>query len=217
MGMPVNKFICAANKNNVLADFFRTGVYDAKRELFCTNAPSMDIIISSNLERLLYHLSGEDGAFIASLMKNLDERKQYEVNAVIKEGLKDFAGGFATEEEIEETIGKVYRESNYLMDTHTATGYKVYTDYRSRTQDETPAILAATASAYKFAASVNRALCLPPDTDDFAAIDRLYQKTGVPVPAGLCGLKQREVKHKLVVSSEEMAVTVSDVLKGKIK
>ncbi len=217
MGMPVKKFICASNRNNVLADFFRTGIYDAKRELFCTNAPSMDIIISSNLERLLYHLSAEDGAFIASLMKNLDEQKQYEVNAIIKEGLKDFTGGFATEEEIEEVIGRVYRDENYLMDTHTATGFKVYLDYQAETEDKTPAIIAATASAYKFAASVNHALGLPKDADDFAAIERLSKATGVPVPAGLLGLKDRAIRHKLIVSRSEMADVVRSTLKRKIK
>lgn len=212
MGVPVHKFICASNKNNVLTDFFKTGVYDAKRELYCTNAPSMDIIISSNLERLLYHLSGEDASLVASLMENLDKEKQYTVNEKIRDNLKDFYGGFATEEEIEEIIADVYQKEDYLMDTHTATGYKVYTDYLNETGDKMPTIIASTASAYKFAASVNKALNLPKDTDDFKAIRSLKRATGIPVPDALEDIEKREIKHKLVINVEDMPDAVRKIL-----
>lgn len=212
MGVPVHKFICASNKNNVLTDFLKTGVYDAKRELYCTNAPSMDIIISSNLERLLYHLSGEDAPLIASLMNDLETKRQYVVNETIRDNLKDFYGGFATEEEIETTIADVYQKENYLIDTHTATGYKVYSDYLEETGDVTPTVIASTASAYKFAASVNRALKLPMDADDFQAIRRLEKATGIPVPDALKDIEKREIKHKLIINVEEMPNAVRKIL-----
>lgn len=212
MGVPVHKFICASNKNNVLTDFLKTGVYDAKRELYCTNSPSMDIIISSNLERLLYHLSGEDATLIASLMDELETKKQYTVNKTIKDNLKDFYGGFATEEEIEVTIADVYRKENYLIDTHTATGYKVYSDYLKETGDITPTIIASTASAYKFAASVNKAMNLPKDADDFKAIKSLQRATGIPVPEALKDIEKREIKHKLVINVEDMPDAVRKIL-----
>ncbi|NCB41900.1 MAG: threonine synthase [Clostridia bacterium] len=212
MGVPVHQFICASNKNNILTEFFKTGTYDAQRELYCTNAPSMDIIISSNLERLLYHLSGEDGALISSMMDDLEKEKKYVVNNKIRMQLKDFYGGFATEEEIEETIAKVYRKENYLIDTHTATGYKVYLDYFRETGDVTPTIIASTASAYKFAASVNRALGLPKDEDDFKSILRLEKATGVPVPKALQGIENKEIKHELTINVEEMPTAVRRIL-----
>lgn len=212
MGVPVHKFICASNKNNVLTDFLKTGIYDAERELYCTNAPSMDIIISSNLERLLYHASGEDGATIASLMKDLEEKKRYVVNDKIRESLKDYYGGFATEEEIEETIAKVYRGDHYLMDTHTAAGYKVYLDYVRETGDNTPTIIAATASAYKFAASVNKAIGLTKDENDFEAILRLEKATDIPIPNALKGIEKRTIKHKTVIRVTEMPEAVRKIL-----
>lgn len=212
MGVPVHQFICASNKNNVLTDFLKTGTYDANRELYCTNAPSMDIIISSNLERLLYHLSGEDGQTIAQLMKDLDDKKKYTVNDKIKESLKGFYGGFATEEEIEDTIADVYRRENYLMDTHTATGYKVYSDYVKETGDLTPTLIASTASAYKFAASVNKAIGLPKDENDFKAIVRLGKATDVQIPEALKDIENRTIKHKTTIRVEDMPDAVRNIL-----
>ena len=158
MGLPVKKLICASNRNNVLTDFLRTGVYDTNRAFYQTNSPSMDILVSSNLERLLYHLSGEDAGEIRRLMADLDEKGRYEVPDSIRAGLSAFSAGFADVEETDQTIGAMYRENHYLFDTHTAVAYKVYEDYRRSTGDETPTLIASTASAYKFASSVAESL-----------------------------------------------------------
>jgi threonine synthase len=213
MGVPVRRYLCASNRNNVLSDFFRTGVYDARRPLYTTNAPSMDIIVSSNLERLLYDLSGEDGAAVDAWMQALQNEQRYQVGGKTKEGLNRFYGGFATEEEIEAAIGSFYRGQGYLMDTHTAAAYKVYQDYLAETGDDTPAVITATASPYKFAGSVSRALGLPVAEDEFSAIQRLAEKTGVPVPAGLQNLKERPVRHTRTVAPEAMSDTVMHTLK----
>ncbi len=158
MGVPIAKLICASNDNKVLTDFIRSGAYDIRgevRKFYCTNSPSMDILISSNLERLLYLLSGRDGALIRDWMNGLDKDKVYEVNEKVRAGLGDFYGGYCTQEETLATIGRMWRENHYLMDTHTAVAYKVYEDYR-KSGDETPTVIASTASAYKFAESVAR-------------------------------------------------------------
>lgn len=213
MGIPVNKFICASNKNRVLTDFINTGVYDINREFYCTNSPSMDILISSNLERLLYHLSGDDGALIAQLMDSLDKDKKYEVNEKIRSGLADFAGGCADEDETKAAIAEMYREYGYLMDTHTAVAYKVYDDYRKATGDETPAVIASTASAYKFAASVADALGMPEEADGFAYVRALSEETKVRIPSGLKDLDQKEIRHNQVIDRTELADAVASSLK----
>lgn len=213
MGIPVNKFICASNENKVLTDFFETGVYDINREFYLTNSPSMDILISSNLERLLYHLAGNDGEEIQSLMTALDTKKRYEVSEKIKEGMKDFYGGFATVKETNEAIGEMYSESGYLMDTHTAVAYKVYRDYVKETGDETPALIASTASAYKFADSVAHSIGLGDEENGFAYVKALEEKTGVRVPAGLKDLDKKPVKHRGVIEIGQMAEVVEDSVK----
>lgn len=213
MGVPIGKFICASNENKVLTDFINTGVYDIHREFHLTNSPSMDILISSNLERLLYHLSGNNGAEISALMESLETAKRYEVSETIKEGLKSFYGGFATEAETKQAIGAMYSENNYLMDTHTAVAYKVYQDYKKETGDETPAIIASTASAYKFADSVAEAIGLPQFADGFAYISALNAKTGVRVPKGLAGLDHKKVLHTGVCGKDELLDAVKEALK----
>ena len=213
MGIPVNKLICASNKNKVLTDFFNTGVYDINREFYLTSSPSMDILISSNLERLLYHLSGENGEEVSKLMTSLEKDKRYEVSDKIKEGLSDFYGGFADEGETMETIGKMYKEHGYLIDTHTAVGYKVYQDYKKQTGDQTPTVIAATASAYKFADSVAGAIGLGKEEDGFKYINSLHKETGVRIPSGLKDLEQKEIIHKTVLEKEQMASAVIKVLK----
>ncbi len=213
MGIPVNKFICASNKNRVLTDFINTGVYDINREFYCTNSPSMDILISSNLERLLYHLSGDDGAFIAQLMDSLEKDKKYEVNEKIRSGLADFAGGCADEDETKAAIAEMYREYGYLMDTHTAVAYKVYDDYRKATGDETPAVIASTASAYKFAASVADALGMPEEADGFAYVRALNEETKVKIPSGLKNLDKKDIRHDQVIDRTELADAVAASLK----
>lgn len=212
MGIPVNRFICASNENKVLTDFINTGVYDIRREFHLTNSPSMDILISSNLERLLYHLSGDDGEQIKALMEDLDGKKVYEVSDKIKEGLKVFYGGFATVEETSETIGKVYKEAGYLMDTHTAVAYKVYEDYKNATGDKIPAVIASTASPYKFADSVAKAIGLAECKDGFEYVREVNEATGVPVPSGLKDLDKKPVLHTGVLDIDQMAQAVKDCL-----
>lgn len=213
MGVPVSRFICASNRNNVLTDFIRTGTYDIDREFYCTNSPSMDILISSNLERLLYHLSGDDGGAVSDLMEKLEKEKKYTVSDRIRSGLSRFAAGFADEKETEDAIARMYGENGYLIDTHTAVAYKVYEDYRKETGDDTPTVIASTASAYKFASSVAEALGMPEEADGFAYVRALHEKTGVPVPSGLKDLDRKEILHKDVIDRSEMKKTVADCLK----
>lgn len=213
MGIPVNKFICASNKNKVLTDFFDTGVYDINREFYLTNSPSMDILISSNLERLLYHLAGNDGDEIKALMEALDTDKKYEVNDKIKAGMKDFCGGFATVEETNDTIGRMYKDNGYLMDTHTAVAYKVYEDYVKETGDKTPTLIASTASAYKFADSVAHSIGLGEEENGFEYVKALAAETGVRVPAGLKDLENKPVRHKGVIEISQMPEAVEDSVK----
>lgn len=213
MGIPIKKFICASNENKVLTDFIQTGIYDIRREFYLTNSPSMDILISSNLERLLYHLSGEKGEEIAALMTALDKEKKYEVSSQIKEGLADFYGGFADKNATNETIGQMYAQHGYLMDTHTAVAYKVYQDYRKATKDETVTIIASTASAYKFADSVIQSIGMEKEADGFTAVAALHKKTGVPIPAGLKGLESKKIRHTGVLKTEEMTEAIKTSLK----
>ncbi len=204
MGVPVGRLICASNENKVLTDFINTGIYDTRREFHLTNSPSMDILVSSNLERLLWHLSGGDGAEIGRLMVKLEKDKVYEVNDTIRAGMKKFYGGFATVEETEETIGRMYSENGYLLDTHTAVAYKVYENYVKETGDRTPTVIAATASAYKFAESVAEAIGIKDGKDGFDYLEKVYEKTGVEVPYGLKNLDKKEIRHRGVIDTAEM-------------
>ena len=217
MGVPINKFICASNDNKVLTDFINTGVYDIRegvRQFYCTNSPSMDILISSNLERLLYLLSGRDGQTVRGLMEQLDKEKVYEAPASVRDGLGDFYGGFSLEKETLDTIGKMWSENGYLMDTHTAVAYKVYQDYVKETGDtETPTVIASTASAYKFAESVASACGIGPCKDGFEYVNALASATGVEVPYGLKDLDKKPVLHKGVVDADKMADAVREALK----
>ncbi len=212
LGIPVNKFICASNENNILTDFFSTGTYDLHREFYQTSSPSMDILISSNLERLLYHLAEGKGEEVAALMQALKTEKTYTVSETIKEKMECFYGGFASTEAVAQTIAAMYQDHGYLMDTHTAVAYKVYEDYRKETGDTTPALLASTASAYKFAATVAQALGLPEGEDGFADIDAVAAETKVSIPQGLKGLKEKPIRHDLVVDIEAMQEAVAQAL-----
>lgn len=224
MGIPVGKLICASNENNVLTDFIRTGIYDARRDFHLTSSPSMDILISSNLERLLYLLEGRDGNAVSRWMEALDKEKVYEVSPKVREGLKDFYGGFCREEDTAETIAELWEKDRYLVDTHTAVAYKVYRDYVSETGDNTPAVIAATASAYKFAEKVAQALGMGDGkvktmlgiTDSPSGFDyvrALEKYTGVHIPYGLVDLDKRPVLHSTVCDKDKMADAVKDVLR----
>lgn len=213
MGIPVNKFICASNKNKVLTDFINTGTYSTDREFYLTNSPSMDILISSNLERLLYHLCGGNGEEVKAMMESLDKNKQYTVSDQIKEGMKEFYGGSCSVEQTNEAIGKMYADNDYLMDTHTAVAYKVYEDYKAATGDDTPAVIASTASAYKFAESVANSIGIDGDMNGFEYIDAVNEKTGVRVPKGLKNLDKKEIRHKGVIETDDMMKVVEQSVK----
>ena len=223
MGVPVGKLICASNENKVLTDFIRTGVYDARRDFHLTNSPSMDILISSNLERLIYLLAERDGQAVSDWMKALDTEKVYEVSDVVKKGLEDFYGGFCTEEETLATIEKLWKEEKYLTDTHTAVAYKVYEDYVAETGDKTPTVIASTASAYKFAESVAKAIGLDEnkvkvltkageEVTGFDYVKALAMETGVKVPLGLKDLELKPVVHNNVCEKTEMPEVVLGAL-----
>ena len=215
MGLPVNRLICASNENNILTDFINTGVYDLRRDFYLTNSPSMDILISSNLERLLFHLSGNDGALVGNLMEQMEKKKVYQVTPAMKKALAPFYGGFADMKDTNETIGRMYNQNGYLMDTHTAVAYKVYENYLAETGDHTPALIASTASAYKFADSVADAIGIGKGKDGFASVDAIQKATKVPVPSGLLGLQNKPIRHKEVVEVDQMAAAVKTALKDR--
>ncbi len=214
MGVPIGKLICASNSNNVLTDFLETGTYDRNRDFYTTSSPSMDILISSNLERLLFHLSGEDDAKIREYMNGLATCGKYTVSDDIKAAVLDnFAAGFTTDELTFETINKTYTEKNYLSDTHTAVAIKVYDDYVAKTGDNTPTVIAATASPYKFSKSVLTALGGADETlDEFSMTDALSAKTNTEIPAPLAGLKDKEVRFTSVSEIADMEQCVYDLL-----
>ena len=209
MGLPVGTLVCASNKNDVLTDFLTTGTYDRRRPFHKTISPSMDILVSSNLERLLYLLC-EDCDEVASYMAKLKAEGFYTVSSKIMDRLKaEFACGSCDDEETKKVIGKVWAEQGYLMDTHTAVAWKV----AEETKGEHPIVVLSTASPYKFPAAVLSALGEEPGEDEFAIMDRLNTLTGVPVPAGLRGLKEKTVRHTTVIDKEAMASFVM----GKVK
>ena len=215
MGIPIAKFICASNRNNILTDFIRTGIYDRNRAFYTTSSPSMDILISSNLERMLYHLSGDDPELTAELMKQLSKEGRYQISPELTAKLQqEFFGGFCDDKMTEETIARMFKKHHYLCDTHTAVAVNVFEQYREKTGDAKPCVIASTASPYKFAASVLPAVCsgkLP--EDGFAMIEKLSEVTGTPIPAPLAGLRDRAVLHKSCVAKEEMAAFIRDFLK----
>lgn len=210
MGVPINKLVCASNSNNVLTDFIKTGVYDRNRKFYTTMSPSMDILISSNLERLLYILSGCDDEYIKKIYSELGSTGRFEVTPEIKEKLSEtFAGGFSTEEETKEAIKECYEKYSYTMDTHTAVAFHVYDSYAKSTGDSSKAVIASTASPYKFSASVLDAIGkLPDNCDEFELTEVLRQVSGMPVPESLSSLKTKPVRFKDVISKEEMESAV---------
>lgn len=214
MGLPVNKFICASNSNNVLTDFIKTGTYNKKRNFFTTISPSMDILVSSNLERLLYHLTDGDDKRVSDWMNKLSTEGEYTVDDDVKAKLdKWFFGGYCDDENTQKTIGDLYKNENYLCDTHTAVAVNVYNQYVEQTGDKTPAIIASTASPYKFAKSVLSAVSdkeLP--TDEFAMVDELCGTTKAPVPAPLAALKDAKERFSTECEVNEMPQVVLDSL-----
>ena len=213
MGLPIGRFICASNENKVLYDFFETGVYDKNRDFILTSSPSMDILISSNLERLIYRIAGDDAAKNAELMKELNETGKYEITEDMAKKLSEFYGNYATEKETAATIKKIYESDSYIMDTHTAVAATVYDKYVSETGDKTPTVIASTASPYKFTRSVMEAI----DTryasqSDFDLVDELQKLSGVSIPQAIEDIRSAEVLHKTVCDKSDMEKTVRTIL-----
>lgn len=206
MELPINKFICASNSNNVLTDFIRTGVYDKNRQFYTTISPSMDILVSSNLERLLYKLSGDDDNTTRDWMTKLKTEGKYEVTPEVKEAINNaFYGGYCDDDETKATIAKLFKDEGYLCDTHTAVAVAVYDKYVSETGDKTPTVIASTASPYKFSKSVLSAIDDSKlDMSEFDMVDKLNSVTGVEVPKPLSSLKDKKSRFSDVVKSEDM-------------
>ena len=214
MGLPVRKLICASNANNVLTDFLTTGTYDRNRPFHTTVSPSMDILISSNLERLLYDLCGKDDEQLRAWMKSLNETGAYTVSEDILAQIRDlFAAGCCDDEATAKTIGEVYNTCNYLCDTHTAVAVNVYEEYRKQTGDTAPAVIASTASPFKFSAAVLDAVSDgEKPADEFSMVEELQTKTGNHAPAQLLALKGATPRFTGICTKEEMRKVVFDML-----
>lgn len=207
MGLPINKFICASNSNNVLTDFIKTGVYDKNRKFFTTISPSMDILVSSNLERLLYKISGNNDVATKEFMTSLKTDGKYEVPAEIKaEITSKFYGGFCDDENTQKTISEMFTKDNYLCDTHTAVAINVYNQYVAETGDKTPAVIASTASPYKFSKSVLQAVSngeeLP--ESEFDMVDKLNAVSGAEIPTPLESIKDKKSRFSDVSEVNDM-------------
>ncbi|MCD8021636.1 MAG: threonine synthase, partial [Lachnospiraceae bacterium] len=207
------KLICASNENKVLFDFFQTGTYDRNREFVLTSSPSMDILISSNLERLIYYSAGGDANKNASLMKELAQNGRYAVTEEMREAMRDFLGGYATEEETFAEIRRVYASCGYVLDTHTAVASSVYHEKFAESSKDIPVVIASTASPYKFARSVMTAI---DDTyaplDDFALIEELHKISGTSIPRAIEEIRNAPVLHDTVINKDEMKAAVKRFL-----
>ena len=212
MGLPIQKFIVASNRNNILTDFFRTGKYDARREFYKTNAPAMDILVSSNLERLVYMMA-QDSQKVKSYMDDLNRNGVYEISSDLLEKIQDvFKAGWLNEDEVLDTIKTCFEQTGYLLDTHTAIGYGVYKEYQKTSGDETKTIILATASPYKFADSVYKALT-DQSLSEYQAIEAVYEKTGVDIPKPLVQLDQKEILHQKVIDKDDIIHEISQKIK----
>ena len=213
MGIPIAKLICASNENKVLFDFFETGIYDRNREFMLTNSPSMDILISSNLERLIYMIAGEDSQKDVSLMQQLNKEGRYEITPDMKEKLADFVGGYATQEETCKAIKEMFDKTGYVLDTHTAVASKVYSDYVNKTKDTTKTVIASTASPFKFTTSVMEAIeGKKSDEPDFELVDRLSRISGMKVPKAIEEIRTAPTRHDHIYEKENMVDAVREFL-----
>ena len=213
MGVPIAKLICASNENKVLFDFFKTGKYDRNREFVLTSSPSMDILISSNLERLIYTIAGQDAKKNSELMEALKKDGVYEITPEMKEKLSDFEGGYSTEEETKETIGGTYKSTGYVIDTHTAVAAHVSRAYRDASKDQKKMLVASTASPYKFARSVMTAIDEKYDElEEFALIDELEKVSGVAIPNAIEEIRNAQIRHTKECDVDKMKETVKEIL-----
>lgn len=213
MGIPIKKLICASNSNNVLTEFIDTGVYDRNRPFHNTLSPSMDILVSSNLERLLFELTHHDDAFVRGCMNSLNETGRYEVQGAVKAKLqKQFVAGCCNDMQTKQTIGRIWKKHGYLIDPHTAVAFHVLEQYRERTGDETPCVVVSTASPFKFCAAVLDALGVTEIRKGTDILDQLSELTGVQVPAPLADLKDKQRRFDTVTEKEYMVDQVLSML-----
>lgn len=212
IGLPVGKLICASNENHVLTDFFKTHIYDKKRSFKVTSSPSMDILVSSNLERLIFHLLGNNAEKTADLMKSLNQHGQYELTDFDPDILELFAAEYATEAETAAEIKRVYEVSDYIEDPHTAVASAVYQKYRTATGDETTTVIASTASPYKFPVVAVEAVTGQSGLSDFEALTKLHEISGVAVPSAVANLETAQIRHKTTVAADQMQAAVESYL-----
>ena len=213
MGLPIAKLICASNENKVLFDFFKTGEYDKNREFILTTSPSMDILISSNLERLIYKIAGNDADKNNELMNSLKVNGKYDITDDMKKQLDDFYGNYASEEETAETIRDTYDKTGYIMDTHTSVAASVYKKYKAETNDDTVTVIASTASPFKFTRSVMVAIDPKYDSmGDFELVDELSKIGNVKVPNAIEEIRNAEVRHNNLVEVDGMKDIVKKFL-----
>ncbi len=217
MGVPIGKLICASNDNKVLYDFFQTGTYDRNRAFILTSSPSMDILISSNLERLIYRIAEADAKKDRELMEALTKDGMYKITPKMQEQLEDFCGYFATEEETKAIIRETFNDTGYVMDTHTAVAACAGKKYREETGDKTKMVIASTASPYKFTRSVMEAIDAEKygDLGDFALVDELCTLSGVTVPKAIEEIRTAPVRHNTVCEVGQMKCVVKDFLKAE--
>lgn len=214
MGLPIDKLICASNENKVLFDFFETGCYDRNRDFILTESPSMDILVSSNLERLIYHISGCDPEKTAELMNALSTHGSYEITEQMRANLNGFIGGWASEQETRDAINKVYIENDYIIDTHTAVAASVYHNYQTKTGDNSKTVIVSTASPYKFAKSVLEAIQLKSiPEDDYEQAELLKEVSKTDIPKAVEELRTAPVLHTKVCETGKMQAIVEDILK----
>ena len=210
LGLPVGALICASNQNNVLSDFISTGVYDKRREFYKTNSPSMDILVSSNLERLLNLLSLDEEK-VAGYMADLNEKGIYSIDGEMLAKLKEeFSCGYCSDEDSLSTIGDVFKKYNYLMDPHTAVAWNVSDKFMAELTG--PTVVLSTASPYKFPAACLKAIGVEPDADEFRVMEQLNEVSSVPVPPALAALKDAPVLHTDVIEKDEMLSYVLNYL-----
>ncbi len=214
MGLPINKLICASNINNVLTEFFNTGTYNANREFFTTHSPSMDILVSSNLERLLYLASGRNGAMVREFMEKLNNEGTYTIGKDLLKALEDFSAYYVDEVSTLSTVRSIYSKFDYLIDTHTAVAVDAHKQYIEEHRDYRHTLIASTASPYKFTSSIGKALNIEGE-DDFVLLEEIHNKTGVKIPQNLKGLNTLPITQKLAIEKNEIKSTVVSILVGE--
>lgn len=213
MGLPVNKLICASNENNVLYDFFKTGEYNKNRDLKLTTSPSMDILISSNLERLLFEISNRDSNIINKLIYDLNNKGHYKISNNMRDNLDTFIGYYATDDNVAETINHVFEKYNYLIDTHTAVAYYCLEKYKNKTQNKSKSIILSTASPFKFSKDVLKSLGYNSDNlDDFEIINKLSSITNTTIPNPINALKTKIILHENLYESFELKSAIKNYL-----